>query len=58
MRSLLKFIIRNPWLWIVVAFLVLIGAWVTVYVLASGLKLKEIPVEKATGRSAPHHANP
>lgn len=57
MRSLLKFIIRNPWLWIVMAFLVLIGAWVTVYILASGLKLKEIPVEQP-GRSAPRHANP
>jgi hypothetical protein len=50
-RSLLAFISRNPWIFVPLAFLVLIGVWITFFVLASGVDTREIPVKKA----APSH---
>lgn len=57
MRALFQFILRNPWLYVVLAFVVLIGAWITAYVLASGIPLREVPLNRGPG-TAPLHSKP
>ena len=44
MRSLFQFVSRNPWIYIVLAFLLLIASWVAAYILASGVPTHEVPL--------------
>ena len=50
-RPLFNFVARNPWIFVPLAFLVLIGVWITFFVLASGVDTREIPVKTV----APSH---
>lgn len=45
-RSLFSFLARNPWVFVPLAFLALIGVWVAYFVLASGVDTSEVPYEK------------
>ena len=45
-RPLLSFLARNPWVFVPLAFFVLIGVWVAYFVLASGVDTSEVPHEK------------
>ena len=44
MKTLLQFIYRNPWIYIVLAFLILIGVWITAYILAGRVPTQEVPL--------------
>jgi hypothetical protein len=43
MRALFRFVARNPWIFIVLAFLLLIAAWVVTYLLAARLPSQTLP---------------
>jgi ABC-type arginine/histidine transport system permease subunit len=44
MKTLLQFIHRNPWIYVVLAFLLLIAAWTTAYILAGRVNTTEVPL--------------
>ena len=44
MNRLFQFILRNPWIWVVVAFLVLIAVWITAFILAGRVDTTEVPL--------------
>jgi hypothetical protein len=44
MKTLLQFIYRNPWIYVVLAFLVLIAAWITVFILSHRVPSTEVPL--------------
>ncbi len=52
MNRLLQFILRRPWIWVVVAFLILIAVWITAFILAGRMDTTEVPL------SPPAHSSP
>jgi len=52
MRSLFRFISRNPWIFVVLAFLLLIGAWVAIYILAARVPTQPLPASPPARQSA------
>lgn len=58
MRALLQFIKRNPWIYVVLAFVVLSAAWATLIVLASGQPPPNIPLENRSRQPTPQPATP
>ncbi len=46
MKSLIAFLTRNPWLFVVLAFAVLIGAWSALIVIANTHSSQRIEVKK------------
>ena len=44
MSFLRRFIHRYPWIFVVLAFLLLITAWTTAYILSSGVSTAEVPL--------------
>lgn len=58
MHALLQFIRRNPWIYVVLAFVVLGAAWATLIVLAVGQKTPDIPLQNRSQQPIPQPANP
>jgi hypothetical protein len=44
MKALFQFVARNPWLYVVLAFVVLIGAWLTLILIAAKNPPREFEV--------------
>lgn len=50
MKSLAAFLSRNPWIYVVLAFAILLGAWSTLISIAIKHSPQQIEVKKDSGR--------
>lgn len=53
MKSFIAFLNRNPWIYVVLAFAILIGAWTTIITIAVKNSPEVIEVKKSTDEIPP-----
>ena len=51
MKPLFRFVARYPWIFVVLAFLLLIAGWTTAYILAGRVNTSEVPLSPPTHHS-------
>ena len=50
MKAIIRFVARHPWIYVILAFLLLIGAWLTIILIAAHTPTPEFEVTPP-----PHH---